>query len=96
MDQSFEERLSKLRKAHHVLRQETESLARYGPIGAEALCRLRDKARDLQEQAHSLLVTMAYQDVPEPLQEEAEDLVRAFTEAVSQSEAGLTPGKRRS
>ena len=60
VDQSFGRTLNTLRKAHYVLRQETESLARYGPIEAEALRRLRDTARSLQEQAHSLLVAMAY------------------------------------
>ena len=73
MEQSFGERLSTLRKAHYFLRQEMESLARYAPIEAEALRRLRDMARSFQEQAHSLLVTMAYEEASETLQEEAEE-----------------------
>ncbi len=94
MEQSFGERLSTLRRAHYFLRQEMESLARYAPIEVGALRRLRDMARSFQEQAHSLLVTMAYEEASEALQEEAEDLVRAFNEAVSQIEAMLAPSRR--
>ena len=94
MEQSFGDRLSTLRGAHHFLRQETESLARYGRIETEALRRLRDMARSFQEQAHSLLVTMAYEGAPEALQEEAEALVRAFSEALRQLETMLASSKR--
>lgn len=64
MGQSFYEQLSRLRKAHHFLQDETERLARCGSIEVEAL------------------------------QDEAEALLAAFSEAVHQLEARLAPGGR--
>ena len=74
MDQPFGERLERLRKVHHLLREEAERLARSGPLEAEALQRVHDRTRSGRERAHSLLVSMAYEDAPEALQHEAEDL----------------------
>lgn len=96
MDQSFDETLSTLRKAHYSLRQETEGLARYQPIDVRALQGLSDIARSFREQAHSLLVTMACQKAPGTLQDETESLVRAFSEAGRQIEIMLASSKRTS
>lgn len=94
MTKSFSETVSALRGAHDFLQHEIDGLARPGPKDGEALRRLRDMARSFQEQAHSLLVTMVYEEAPEALQDEAEDLVGAFSKAVRQIEAMIAPNKR--
>ena len=94
MTKSLSETVNTLRGAHSFLQHEMNCLARPGAMDAEALGRLRDMARSFQEQAHSLLVTMVYEESPEALQDEAEDLVSAFSKAVRQIEAMLAPNKR--
>ena len=94
MTKSFSETVNALRGAHDFLQHEIDGLARPGPKDGEALRRLCDMARGFQEQAHSLLVIMVYEESSEALQDEAEDLVDAFSETVRQIEAMLAPNKR--
>ena len=95
MDPTLTRTIDTLRTAQDALRSEMEvwSLAR--TVDEARLGHLREAARSFQEQAHSVLVTMAYQDTPEALQEEVEALVSGFGEVVGQIEAVLATGRRR-
>ena len=93
MEEPFTEALNTLHQAHIYLRQEMGGLIRAETIDDQALCRLKEMARSFQEQAHSLLVMMVYQEVPEALRQEAEDLVSYFSGAVTAIEAMRAPDK---
>jgi hypothetical protein len=94
MIRSLSETVKMLRGARDFLQHEMECLASPGSVDGEALGRLRDMARSFQEQAHSLLVMMVYQEASEGLQDEAETLVDVFSEAVRQIEVILAPSTR--
>lgn len=94
MDPQFPESLGILRKAYDTLSSELEWRARANVRDEHGLRRLGELARSFRQQAHSLLVAMAYQEAPEALREEAGELVGLFGCIVSQADAMLDPDKR--
>ncbi len=83
-----------LRKAHDALRSEIELMAEAAVLDRVRLGRLRDVVRSFKEQAHSLLVMMLYDDVPEALQQKAETLISDFSDIMVQIEAMLASSER--
>ncbi len=79
----FRQMLDTLHEAQEPVRSEVEKLARV-PVDPAALLRLEEAARSFQEQAHSLLVSMHFQDAEPALVVEAEALVSFFGEVLSQ------------
>ena len=92
----FEEMLATLRRAQAALGQEMEQLTRAGPMDEVNVQRLCEVGRSFQEQAHSLLVMMLYQDAPGELIQETEDLVSFFRDALERLEARRLPDQRAS
>jgi hypothetical protein len=90
---SVQERMVALRGGQDALRREMEQLTRAGPMDEAALQRLCEIGRNLQEQAHSLLVMMLYENAPGDLIQEAESLVSVFSDAVQHLEARRAPDK---
>ena len=94
MDPTLTQTIDTLRTAQEALRSEMEVWALASILDEARLGHLRETARSFQQQAHSVLVTMAYQDTPEALQEEVEALVSGFSEVLGQIEAVLVTGRR--
>jgi hypothetical protein len=93
-DLSFEEMVDRLRLAQELVRDETERLTQAEPGDHRAsLWRLGKVARNHQEQANDLLVSMLDQSAPENLLQEAEGLAGFFNSAVSRIEAMLGSGR---
>ena len=95
MDLTLAMTLDTLRKAQVALRSELDAQTLAAVLDEARLVRLRDLARDLQGQAHSALVMMLYEDVPEALQQETETLVGSFGDVVTHIDAMLAWDPRR-
>jgi hypothetical protein len=90
MDRRLIRMLHTLRSGRDALRSEMELWALEGAdLDDVRLGRLRDAARSFREQAHSLLVMMAYESPPERLQEELDALIWVFGEVAARIEARL-------
>ncbi len=94
MDPSLTRTLDTLRTAQDALRSEMDVWAEAGVVDKARLRQLREAARSFREQAHSLLVMMAYEDAPEDLQQELEALIVVFGDTAAQIEAMLGSGQR--
>jgi len=95
MDLTLAMTLDTLRKAQVALRSELDVQTLAPVLDEGRLVRLRDLARDFQRQAHSALVMMLYEDVPEALQQETETLVGNFGDVVTHIDAMLAWDPRR-
>ena len=95
MDPTLIRTLDTLRKAQAALWSEVEAQAEAAVLDEARLIRLRDLARDFQGQAHSALVMMLYEDVPEALQQETDTLVCGFGDLVTHIDARLASVPRR-
>ena len=93
MDPQLIQVLTTLRSGRAALQSELQVWSEAGVFDKARLKHLREAARSFQEQAHSLLVMMVYQEVPEALRQEAEDLVSYFSGAVTAIEAMRAPDK---
>ena len=93
MDPTLTRTIGTLRTARDALRSEMEVWSRARTLDEARLERLRETARSFQEQAHSVLVMMAFQDTPEALQQEVEALVAGFGQILDQVDAVLAAGK---
>ena len=89
MDPTLTQMIHTLRKAQDALRSEMDVWALAGVVDKARLRHLRDAERSFREQAHSLLVTTAYEDAPEDLQLELEALIVVFGDTAAQIEAML-------
>ncbi len=94
MDPMLTQMIGTLRKAQDALRSEMDVWALAGRVDEARLRHLREVAKGFQEQAHSALVMMCYQDTPEALQQEIEALIRGFDDTVAQI-AGMLARSRR-
>ena len=94
MDPTLTQMIDTLRKAQDALRSEMEVWTQAGVIDEARLGHLREAARSFREQAHSLLVTMAYEDAPDDLHQELEALIVVFGDTAAQLDAMLGSGKR--
>ena len=95
MDPTLIRTLDTLRKAQVALRSELDAQTLAAVLDEVRLVRLQDLARDFQRQAHSALVMMLYEDVPEVIQQETETLVGNFGDVVTHIDAMLAWDPRR-
>jgi uncharacterized protein YukE len=95
MDLTLAQIIDTLRKAEDALRSEMEvrALAETG-IDDARLGSLGEMAHSFQQQAHSALVMMCYEDVPASLPQEVDALIAAFGEIAGQIQAMLASDKR--
>jgi hypothetical protein len=96
MDPMLTRTLETLRKAQDALRSEMQSWDRAGAADVARVRSLGDMARGFQAQAHSALVMMCYEEVPEALPHEVEALMDAFGEIAGQIQARLVAERRES
>ena len=89
MNPTLTQTIDTLREAQNALRSEMEVWALAGRVDEARLRHLREVAKGFQEQAHSALVMMCYQDTPEALAQEVEELIGAFGDIAGQIEAML-------
>ena len=95
MDPIIAKTIDTLRKARDALRSEMELWAEAAVLDEVRLGRLGEAARSFKEQAHSLLVMMLYENVPEALQQDIETLISDFSDIAVQIEVMLASSKRR-